>query len=344
MSEADDFLPHRQDTAEAKPVSQTTLQDGHPSQAVRAALEARQRLGEDFFGGWEQSDIELFQRHLESAPPTPGKITDFLGIKTSVEFVPWASRLSGMVNDGIPVPDDGVRAEAIEYFALLDALEVAPPQSFTFVELGAAYGPWSCTAAVLAKRTGKPAIRLVAIEASSFLFDLIPQHLAENAITPDGADIRLIHGAVVAARGPLSRALYFPKVTSAADNGMQVTGRPARTDYGGRQVQYERVKPYVLSEILPDGVTDFLHVDIQGAEAAVLPANASLLNRRVRAVFVGIHSRKIEGELLEFFHANGWVLRRERPTKFSYYSDRADIVGWTTRDGGQYWRNARLSL
>ena len=46
-------------------------------------------------------------------------------------------------------------------------------------EVGASYAPWTCVGAVLAKRTGRKA-NLVAVEASSFLFDLIPVHLREN--------------------------------------------------------------------------------------------------------------------------------------------------------------------
>jgi FkbM family methyltransferase len=310
------------------------------SQDVRAAVDARQRLADDFFGGWEPSDVDLFRRYLEPSSPTPGKITDFLGIKTSTEFVPWASRLSGTVNQQIPIPDDGVRAEAIEYFALLDAIECASPGCFTFVELGASYGPWTCASAVLAKRAGRTTIRLVAVEASSFLFALIPQHLEENEIKDTiSINIRLVHGAVSNSLGDL----YFPKVHSASENGGQVVDLPRQRDYVGRSVEYERVASYLLPDLLPDGITDFLHVDIQGAESPVLAANASLINDRVRSVFVGVHSRKIEGELLEFFHSSGWVLRRERPTKFAYHGDRENIVGWTSRDGGQYWRNPRLS-
>jgi hypothetical protein len=82
-----------------KQVNRSTSLGSHPSaKQVRGALDARERLKEDFFGG------------------------------------------------GIPIPNDDVRAEAIEYFALLDVLEScrggeARKGSFTFVELGASYGP-----------------------------------------------------------------------------------------------------------------------------------------------------------------------------------------------------------
>jgi hypothetical protein len=85
-----------------------------------------------------------------------------------------------------------------------------------------------------------------------------------------------------------------------------------------------------------------LHIDIQGVEADVLTSAIGLLNTNVRRVFVGTHSRLIEGQLITLFAANGWALVRERPTKFHYHADRPDVVGWTTRDGGQYWVNTRI--
>ena len=317
--------------------------DRHPDQIAQTSSATAALWGQnndDFFGGWEASDIDLFQRYAHPSNPSPGKITSFLGIKTTTEFVPWSGLLSGTVIQGIPIPNDQVSADAIEYCALLDSLEAAPSGSFTMVELGASYGPWICAAGVLAKRTRRSGITLVAVEASPFMSDLIPRHLAENEITSDIADVRIFNGAISAQQG----ALYFPKVSSARENGGQAVDNPPDDfDYVGRRVEYEPVRAYALSDVLPDATVDLLHVDIQGSEVAVIRANSSLLNDCVRAVFVAAHGRKIEGELLELFHSNGWILLRERPARFSYRKDLSTIVGWTTRDGGQYWRNPRLS-
>jgi len=67
------------------------------------------------------SDIKLFERYGQHPGPTEGKITDFFDIKIDPEFVPWAAHLSGSVNMHMPIPDDGIKAEAIEYFALLNS-------------------------------------------------------------------------------------------------------------------------------------------------------------------------------------------------------------------------------
>jgi FkbM family methyltransferase len=318
----------------AKPVSPA----GALPDRISTLVQARAALDEDFFGGWDPGDIELFQRHARPSSPTKDKITDFLGIKTAERLVPWAGLLTNTVNAELPIPHDRVHAEAIEYFALLHSVECAPRDRFTIVELGASFGPWICTGAIVALRTGRTRIRLTAVEASRFLFELTASHLSDNEITTERADINLVHGAIATQPG----TVYFPKVQTTGELGGQAINNLGEVDYLNRKIEHEQVRAYTLAEVLPEGVTDLLHVDIQGSEATVLPANIALLNERVRAVFVGIHGRKIEGELLELFHTNGWRLIRERPTRFAPFPERADIAGWTTRDGGQYWRNPRL--
>ncbi len=303
---------------------------------VDQSIAARAMMGEDFFGGWEASDAELFARFASPAAPVPGKITDFMGVRTAAVFHPWASGFDNTVISDLPLPDDRIRAEAVEYFALFDALDRAPTDSFSMAEIGSSYGPWTCAAAVCAARTGRSDIRLTAVEASSYLFGLIPLHLAENGVDPTVA--RLINGACASER----TQMFFPKVTSPGDNGGQVREEGSGADYLNRTVEHERVEAYPVEDLLPSGIVDLIHMDVQGQEVKVLTPAMDVLCKRVRAVFVGTHSRKIEGELIELFHARGWQLIRERPTRFGYSADLEDIVGWTSRDGGQYWRNPAI--
>ena len=314
------------------------LAQGDVFHRANAAIEARKVLGEDYFGGWEPADAEMFSRYRTPSVATPGKITDFLGIKASASFHPWAQHYDNVVIAQIPLPDDSLRAEAIEYYATLHSLESAAPDTFKVAELGASYGPWTCACAVLAARTGRTNTRFVAIEASSYLYDLIPQHLAENEIDPGTSHITLVKGAVAAERG----ILYFPRVESPMDNGGQAKADDAGVDYLGRTVAHDRVEAYPLEDILGGDIWDLVHMDVQGVEYEVLSAGIEILNRNVRGIFIGTHSRKIEGQLLELFHGQGWTLERERPTKFEYRPGTPDIVGWTTRDGGQYWRNPKI--
>lgn len=303
---------------------------------VDQSIAARATMAEDFFGGWEASDVELFGRFASPADPVPGKITDFMGVRTTTGFHPWASVHDDKVLSELPLPDDQLRAEAIEYFALFDAIQRAPADSFAMAEIGSSYGPWTCAAAVCAARSGRTDIRLSAVEASSYLFGLIPLHLAENGVDP--SIVRLINGACASER----TQLYFPKVTDPGDNGGQVRADESGADYLNRTVEHERVEAYPVEDLLPSGIVDLIHMDVQGQEVNVLTPAMDVLCKRVRNVFVGAHSRKIEGELLELFHANGWHLLRERPTRYSYSAGHDDIVAWTTRDGGQYWHNPAL--
>lgn len=305
---------------------------------VEASIEARKALGEDFFGGWEESDVELFARYARVSLPAAGKITDFLGLQTSAFLHPWAQHYENSVIGGIPIPDDSLRAEAIEYYATLESFEAADPSQFRAAELGASYAPWTCVCAELARRTGRTNVRFVAVEASDYLHGLIPVHLAENGFDAKASEFKLVHGAVGATHG----VLYFPKVASPAENGGQASAEDVQIDYVGRNVEHERVEAIPISEILGSDTWDLVHIDVQGVEHDVLSAGMETLNTNVRAIFIGTHSRLIEGQLLDLFHANGWRLKRERPTKFQYFSDKPDVVGWTTRDGGQYWINPRL--
>src|ERR1700720_2245516 len=119
---------------------------GRPMDRIENAIKARETLLEDFFGGWDPSDAELCARYAFLSEPTQGKITDFLGIKTSSSFHPWAKHLENGVVRDLPIPDDSLRAEAIEYFAVLHSLDIASPDSFAMAELGASYAPWTCAA------------------------------------------------------------------------------------------------------------------------------------------------------------------------------------------------------
>lgn len=305
---------------------------------IGKAISAKSALGEDFFGGWTESDADLFHRHARPTAPTPGKITDFLGVVTDNALHPWARHLFGAATTTIPIPDDGLRAEAIEYFALLQCIESSPGPSFTMAELGASYAPWLAAAAVVALRSGRTNLNLTAVEASRLHFDLIASHLAGNGIRAADHSIRLFHGAIAEERG----TLRFPVAENAGDNGGQAVAVGQSSTFVRPQAAYEEVTAFTLADVLPEKTVDLLHVDIQGAEADVLISNPDLLKSRVRALFVGTHSRLIEGRLLEFFHAQGWQLLRERPAKFAYRPDEPNVVGWTTRDGGQYWVNPRF--
>jgi FkbM family methyltransferase len=310
------------------------------SSRITSVLAARETLGHDFFGGWQPSDLDLFSRYRHRIEGSPGFLTDYFGVRTSVQFVPWAAGNDGTVFTDPPIPDDGVRAEAIEYFALLDSLENSPETSFSMIELGASYAPWACAGGVLAARVGKKLIVLRAVEASSFFCNLIEDNFRANSLytLPQGTmlEAKAIHGAVGIKRG----TVFFPVVSSAFENGGQASNENLEVDYVGRTVPHESVPVRTLDEIFKGlEKVDLLHCDIQGSEAEVLIHGATLVTQKVRHMFVGTHSRQIEGALIECYHKHGWSLMRERPVIFTHRVDLLSTVGMTIRDGGQYWVN-----
>jgi FkbM family methyltransferase len=170
---------------------------------------------------------------------------------------------------------------------------------------------------------------------------------AANGLLPDGQiaseqsiECDVLHAAVATEAG----SMFFPVVSAFSENGGQAVTSKRDVDYVGRTVAHEEVRAITLEEAIEgfDSV-DLIHCDIQGAERDVIPSTIRLLTDRVRCVFVGTHSREIDGELLSCFHRAGWSLERERPVMFSHRPELTDIVGMTIRDGGQLWTNPRFN-
>jgi len=313
---------------------------------VDKAISARKYLINDFFGGWIEEDIQLFRKYKYLTEPSENIITDYFGFKTPSHLVPWAQHLGGSLILEEPIPDDGIRAEAIEYYSVLTSLENSSSETFNIVELGASYAPWAAFGAALAIRLGINKIRAIAVEASPYFINEIYNIFKINNIPYGGVGtinqsitLKVINGAVSSVPG----TLYFPVVTGYDQNGGQAVKSDQAVDYVGRSVSHEPVTAYTLEMITEDlPYIDMIHCDIQGAELDVLTSSIDLLKARVRSLFIGTHSRYIEGCLIHELHKKGFELIRERPCVFEYKKQLSDDVGMTTRDGGQYWINRNL--
>lgn len=316
---------------------------------VRTALLSKNSAVNDFFGGWKECDLDLLQRYRNTIAVEPqlGEIVDWLGIRTDAALHAWRPMpaSAGVSIQSLPIPDDQVHAEAIEYIALIVALERAVHSGgikFAMMELGASYAPWATAAAVLAKRAGFGDINLVAVEASGRAVPTISEHAARNGLlAAKGVNFKAIHGAIFLN----DEDIFFPKVDVAGDNGAQIAVAPSDEDYRGLRLEYDTVKGFSLATLCADYERiDFLHMDVQGAEADLLNNDSflSTLNTRVATFFLATQSRFIEGLALQKMAALGWILIRERPTTYSQNARTKDINGWTLRDGGQLWLNRRF--
>jgi len=316
---------------------------------VRKALYVRDNAQNDFFGGWNESDLELLKRYrcTNDVLPQRGEILDWLGIKTDARMHAWLPiPPSGYLTvASLPVPDDQVHAETIEYIALLVGLERAllhERKVFTAFELGASYAPWAVAAGVLAQRKNFSQINLVAVEANKEMVQKIIEHANRNKIQNcETIKLQAIHGAIYIN----DEDVYFPKVDVSIDNGGQVKARNDNRDYRGLELEHEVVSGYSLATLSDNYERiDFLHMDVQGAEERLLNNDLFLdvLSNRVSTFFLATQSRLIEGIALQKLSNLGWRIVRERPTMYLQNDRTQDVNGWTLRDGGQLWINPRF--
>lgn len=268
--------------------------------------------------------LQLFPPY--KGPGTDGFLTDFIGTRTRCSYLPSVYAGASGIVEGPPGTEHYGLHELAEWEGTLRSVMEAKG-SFVAVELGAGWGPWLVAGAKAAKRLGISEVRLAGVEGASSHYQFMLQHLRDNGIDP--AFQLLIH-AVAGSQDGIAR---FPKLDDPSGNwGAQASyGEAATTE------QFEEVPSIsvatLLSKLPP---VDLLHCDVQGAEGDVLTAAPDALSARVRRIVVGTHGREIEGRLMEFFGANGWILEHETSCRF--------IQGETgtlhlVADGVQVWRN-----
>jgi len=302
------------------------------------------------YAGYTPDDVAMLKRYADyPANVFSDHFVDGFGNKTPFVTVPFCHGVRpGPLQ--LPVPGDGYHAETIEYVALVDSIDRADPRRYSAIEIGAAWGPWVSLGGVLARRTGRDDITLVAVEADPDRFQLVAKQLIANELRPDDpipgeaesgpwtqngpVRCRLIQGAAGATEG----TLYFPKL-NLADLGASASEDPIEYDYRGADCDSFEVKAYTLAQIL-EGVdeVDLLHIDIQGSEFDLLAGSLEALNSKVRAMLVGTHSRVIEGQIIDLLIDKGWELYREKPCRVDWHKVTPTLTGRTTDDGCQYWR------
>ncbi len=295
------------------------------------------------YRGYSEADVRLLQKfQISERQPDPGFIVDFLGVRTRVTSLAGPQRLcEGLL--GIPVPGD-YHAEAIEYIGLLKSVMRARDR-FVALELGAGWGPWLVAGAAAAHRRGLDDIHLYGVEADPQHFEFMTRHFIDNGLEP--ADHVLMRAAVGLERG---RARW-PKIADAANDW---GSRPARVDEHGTNAQDASYLGALLNEFIEVDVIpareilelearwDLVHIDVQGWERLICEDALTQLNERVAYLVVGTHSRKLDGDLVDLFHRQGWMLEHEKPSRFTFVPGVAVLESMNEADGTQVWRNPRL--
>ena len=291
------------------------------------------------------ADLEVlhaFPRY--QGPGMPGFVIDFFGTKTRTAVCTAFAGCDGLV-EGYPVPGN-FHATLLEWAGMLRAMDRIEHE-VTVVELGAGWGPWLVTAALAARHKGIAKVNLIGIEGSLHHHGHMRTHFQDNGVDPDAH--KLLHGVI----GLQDGVAEFPVLADPdADYGAKAIlpaappGRLRRAlDFllGRKPAQVantEKLPCYSLSTLLaPHRVVDLVHVDIQGSEAEIVPANYGLLGQKVKWLIIGTHGRAIEDGLVHGLAGHGWVLEREEPCMYRQIGQAMGLV----RDGCQVWRNPALT-
>lgn len=276
----------------------------------------------------------VMRRYAAPDPsPTPGYLTNFLGVRIDPKFFPTILTGRGGTVEALPLPANW-HADIAEWGAALRAVDLAQ-SSFRAAELGCGWGCWLNNTGVAARRAGL-VVELIGVEGDADHVAFAHEAMATNGFDP--RQYRIVHG-ICAAR---SGTALFPK--NAGEGGHDWGLEPildashqevAEADGSGR---YEALPQVPLSDLADGRRLDLLHVDIQGGEAALLRDSLATLDALVAYVVVGTHGRSIEGQIIDLLLGAGWILEIERPCIFAIEGGKPRL----SVDGVQGWRNPRL--
>ncbi|WGM47623.1 hypothetical protein KOAAANKH_02503 [Brevundimonas sp. NIBR10] len=278
--------------------------------------------------------LERFRAPPHEMVSESGRFINFMGLRTRVDFFAGGDTHDGAIFNQVPDPDDGIYGGVGEYSAILSAVE-ASKERFTIVELGAGWGPWISAAGVACRRWGIGDVTLVAVEAVENKLGMIQDHLWSNGLGHH--TIRVLHGAA----WDQPETVQIPSWVAPVDYG--AAAGQTGGDYRGHETPMVDVPGLTLDMICEGlGIIDFMHWDVQGAEVRLVQSNLELLDSRVRRLFIGTHSRSIEGRIMDALYGLGWHLAWEQPCRLRYDSCKPTLEGMTIKDGEQYWINPKL--
>lgn len=292
-------------------------------------------------------DVDLLARFApnpeELNNDDPECYVNWIGLKTDANMFNNGASIKGTVVSDLPTGGDGVYGGYTEYASFLTAIkDRTGSEQFAAVELGAGWGPWISGAGVVCRREGFKDIQLIGVEADKGKCGMMEDHLARNDLTKEnGVSSRVIHGAA----WKEDTELQFPVIDSVRDHGAAATDKKESVDYRGFTSEFVSVPAYSIPTICKGlDAIDYMHWDIQGAELDVAKSAIDFLNEKVRYLFIGTHSRFIEGNLLDLFFRNGWDVLYQNPCSFVYNRETPSLEGMTISDGEIFLRNPSVGV
>ncbi|MGH7084412.1 MAG: hypothetical protein ACREFN_05405 [Acetobacteraceae bacterium] len=305
---------------------------------------AERRMPETFV---DDSSLSRFRPWSGVTPR--GYWSDWLGVRTRAEIWifdhedPEASNRERRESPALPTADEDV----VDWIPLIDSVS-ASAGTFVMAELGTGWGRWLSAGAFAARQLGLD-YRLYGVEAEPAHFAWTERHFRENALDPQRYTV------VQAAVSDREGACWFRVGNPAEWYGQSIVPERAvdpvvsvNTALGSEIVigdsRLRRVRCLDLRAVLRDlPIVDYMHLDIQEAEADFLGAHPDLLDQRVRMVNIGTHLAEIEDRLRRLFSRLGWRSLYDVPlgtvTRLKVGAQPAKRVEF--QDGVQVWRNER---
>jgi FkbM family methyltransferase len=233
--------------------------------------------------------------------------------------------------------------EYFEWIDLLAAVKTAKDR-FVMMELGAGYGRWLMRAAAAIKRYNPIPFMLIGVEGEPIHVEWMKLNFRNNGLNSDAH--RVLHAAI----GESSGTAYFP-VGDPHGWGQFILDDdkpgPQKSRHSGIAydeqflAQLAPVRLVTIEEAAAgEQLIDFIDMDIQGAEAAVMAQAIDFCSNRVRIIHIGTHSRLLEDRVRDIFRKAGWLPRFDFPNFSNTPTEYGTLAFY---DGVQSWANPRFA-
>lgn len=312
-------------------------------QQIQAQLDrAIEKIEEDKFNKspfWHYASsfdpIAVIRRHArQGLTPLEGHVTNYLGVRVNTKFFPGLLDQRAGEVEPVPLPGNW-HADIAEWGTVLRAVELSA-QTFTMIELGCGWGCWMNNSGVAAKQL-KRKVHVIGVEGDDGHIKFAQESLATNRFS---AEEFTLHRGIAAATSGI--ALFPRQGISGASWGLEpvFNATPEQHATAIFNGSHDVLPMVPLSKIAAHHAKiDLLHLDIQGGEADFVKGCIDMLNEKIGYLFIGTHSKQIEGSLYDTLLKAGWILEMERPAIFRIHEGKPVI----TIDGVQGWRNPMVT-